>query len=107
VELPIQMTVCTTNGDSTWAFRYSSEGSSRSLFYSSLVETLQAQYPDDPVFQQLSEETRVIVSEPLRDLAGVWNEVPESSYGIVQAGQDELRPFTPRVPTAQLAGASA
>ncbi len=106
VEHPIQMTVCTTNGDSTWAFRYSSEGTSRTLFYSTLVETLRAQYPDDPVFQQLSEETRVIVSEPLRDLAGVWNEVPESSYGIVQAGQDELRPFTPRAPAAQYVGAA-
>ena len=37
-----------------------------------------------------------IVSEPLGDLAGAWNEVPESSYGVVQAGQDELRPFAPR-----------
>ena len=45
---------------------------------------------------QLSDETRLVVSEPLGDLAGVWNEVPESSYGIVQEGQDELRPFTPR-----------
>jgi glutamine amidotransferase len=100
------MTVCTTNGDSTWAFRYSSEGTSRTLFYSTLVETLRAQYPDDPVFQQLSDETRAIVSEPLRDLAGLWNEVPESSYGIVHAGQGELRPFTPRVPAAQHAGAA-
>jgi predicted glutamine amidotransferase len=105
VEHPIQMTVATTDGSTVWAFRYSSEGTSRTLFYSTLVETLRAEYPDDPVFQQLSEETRVIVSEPLRDLAGVWNEVPESSYGIVQAGQDELRPFTPRLPVAQYAGA--
>src|SRR2546427_8091531 len=34
VEHPIQMTVATTNGESLWAFRYSSEGRSRSLFYS-------------------------------------------------------------------------
>jgi hypothetical protein len=67
VEHPIQMTVCTTNGDSTWAFRYSSEGTSRTLFYSTLVETLRAQYPDDPVFHRLGAP---------RDLAGVWNEVP-------------------------------
>ena len=103
VELPIQMTVATTDGDTIWAFRYSSEGTSRTLFFSSLVETLQAEYPDNPVFAQLSDETRVIVSEPLSDLAGVWNEVPESMVGIVQAGQDELRPFTPRVPAAQYA----
>jgi len=106
VEHPIQMTVATTDGATVWAFRYSSEGSSRTLFYSTLVDTLRAEYPDNPVFQQLSEETRVIVSEPLGDLAGVWNEVPESSYGVVKEGQDELRPFTPRAPAAQHAVAT-
>ena len=34
VEHPIQMTVATTDGERIWAFRYSSEGQSRSLFYS-------------------------------------------------------------------------
>jgi glutamine amidotransferase len=96
VEHPIQMTVATTDGASIWAFRYSSEGSSRSLFYSTLVDTLRAQYPDNPVLHELSDETRLVVSEPLGDLAGAWNEVPEASYGVVQEGQDELRPFTPR-----------
>jgi glutamine amidotransferase len=96
VEQPIQMTVATTDGESVWAFRYSSEGSSRSLYYSTRVETLKEQYPDSPVLHQLSDESRLIVSEPLGDLAGVWNEVPESTVGIVREGQDELRPFTPR-----------
>src|SRR5215208_3919978 len=35
------------------------------------------------------------VSEPLLDLLGARNEVPESSYGVVQEGADELRPFRP------------
>lgn len=96
VEHPIQMTVATTDGDSVWAFRYSSEGSSRSLFFSTPVERLRVAHPDNPVLQQLSDEARFVVSEPLGDLAGAWNEVPESTFGIVQAGQDELRPFTPR-----------
>jgi glutamine amidotransferase len=39
----------------------------------------------------------VIVSEPLGSLPGAWNEVPESSWGVVQEGGDELRPFRPRV----------
>jgi predicted glutamine amidotransferase len=95
VEHPIQMTVATTDGDSVWAFRYSSEGSSRSLYFSTAVGTLRAQYPDNPVLHGLSEEARLIVSEPLGDLEGAWNEVPESSYGVVQAGDDELHPFTP------------
>ena len=32
VEHPVQMTVATTDGESVWAFRYSSEGDSRSLY---------------------------------------------------------------------------
>ena len=96
VEHPIQMTVATTDGDSVWAFRYSSERTIRSLFYSTDVDTLRAQYPDHPVLHKVSSETRLVVSEPLGDLAGVWNEVPESSCAIVKKGQDELGPFEPR-----------
>ena len=96
VEHPIQMTVATTDGSSMWAFRYSSEGKSRSLFFSTAVDTLRAVYPDNPILHLVSDESRLVVSEPLGDLAGAWNEVPESSYGVVQEGQDELRPFTPR-----------
>lgn len=98
VEHPIQMTVATTDGASVWAFRYSSEGASRSLFYSTAVETLRAQHPDNPILHDLSDETRLVVSEPLGDLAGAWNEVPESHWGVVQEGQDELRPFRPVAP---------
>lgn len=96
IEYPMQMTIATSNGTSVWAFRYSSEGSSRSLFYTTAVETLRAQYPDNQWFQDVSNETRMIVSEPLSDLAGAWNEVPESSCAIIQPGQDELRSFSPR-----------
>ena len=98
IEHPIQMTVATTDGDRVWGFRYSSEGRSRSLYFSTLVATLRAQYPDNPVLQGLSDESRLVVSEPLGDLEGAWTEVPESSYGVVQEGQDELHPFTPRPP---------
>src|SRR5215207_5995573 len=37
---PIQMTIATSDGESVWAFRYSSEGRSRSLYYSTDVRTL-------------------------------------------------------------------
>ena len=99
VEHPIQMTVATSNGEQVWAFRYSSEGQSRSLFYSTDVSTLRHQYPDNPVFQEVSDESRLVVSEPLGDLAGAWNEVPESSWGAMREGQDELGPFRPRPPS--------
>jgi predicted glutamine amidotransferase len=98
IDPAIQMTIGTTDGESVWAFRYSSEGRSRSLFYSTNVETLRQTYPDNPNLQRLSDEARLIVSEPLGDLPGAWNEVPESSYGVVQKGDDELHPFRPQAP---------
>ncbi|MGE5273798.1 MAG: class II glutamine amidotransferase [Verrucomicrobiota bacterium] len=99
VQNPIQMTVATTDGTSVWAFRYSSERDSRTLFYSTDVPALRALHPELEVLARVSDETRLIVSEPLRDLVGAWNEVPESSYGVVQTGQDELHPFTPQAPS--------
>ena len=93
---PMRMSVAASDGQSIWAFRYSSEGQPPSLFYSTKVETLRDQYPDMPVFKALSDESRLVVSEPLGSLAGAWNEVPASHVGVIQPGQDELRPFTPR-----------
>lgn len=98
VEHPVQLTVATADGVRIWAFRYSSEGDSRSLFYSTDAPTLRQHYPENPVFREVSDESRLVVSEPLSDLVGVWNEVPESSYLVVQPGQDELRDFAPRPP---------
>jgi glutamine amidotransferase len=98
VEHPMQMTVATTDGTTLWAFRYSSERKSRSLFYSTRVDTLREQHPEVEILHRVSDDSRLVVSEPLGDLEGAWNEVPESHYGVVHAGQDELRPFTPRPP---------
>jgi predicted glutamine amidotransferase len=99
VEHPIQMTVATTDGTTVWAFRYSSVGDSRSLFYSTDIPTLRELHPEVEILSRVSDESRLIVSEPIRDLPGAWNEVPEASYGIVQPGQDELHPFRPKAPS--------
>ncbi|MEV6382826.1 class II glutamine amidotransferase [Streptomyces sp. NPDC051773] len=96
VEYPLQMTVAVTDGQSLWAFRYSSQKKSRSLFYSTRVETLRSLHPDLTFLREVSDETRLIVSEPLGDLPGAWNEVPEGSYGMVRPGADLLRPFAPQ-----------
>jgi hypothetical protein len=95
VEHPIQMTIATTNGTNLWGFRYSSEGRSRSLYYSTDVRALREQHPELPVLREVSDESRIIVSEPLGDLEGAWNEVPESSYGVIHEGNDELHASQP------------
>jgi glutamine amidotransferase len=100
VEYPIQMTVATTNGDTTWAFRYSSEGQSRTLFHSNDVSTLKEQYPNHPMLHELSNDARLVVSEPLGDLRGAWSEVPESSFVSVHGATIDIGKFTPVTPRA-------
>jgi len=95
IENPLHMSLAATNGEQLWVFRYSTEQRSPSLYYSTHVRMLRALYPDNPRLDGVSDETRLIVSEPLSDLAGVWNEIPEASCGVVQAGEDELQPFRP------------
>ncbi|PKV82108.1 class II glutamine amidotransferase [Nocardia fluminea] len=98
VENPVQMTVATTDGQSLWVFRYSSERQSRSLFFSTKIAQLRALHPEVEVLHRLGEHTRFVVSEPLRDLPGAWNEVPESCAGVVRGGADELVGFEPVSP---------
>jgi predicted glutamine amidotransferase len=96
---PFQGTVATSDGETIWAFRYSSERNSRSLFFTTSIPTLRELYPGRQLFQDVSDEARLIVSEPLGDVAGVWNEVPESTYGVVGPGRAELQPFEPKAPS--------
>lgn len=95
---PVQMTVATADGESIWGFRYSSEGNSRSLYYSTDIGPLRQLNPDVEVLRRLGDETRFLVSEPLLDLPGAWNKVPESSAGVVRLGTDEIRRFVPLPP---------
>lgn len=96
VQHPLQMTVAVSDGDHLWAFRYSSQGSTRSLYYSTRVDALRALHPDADFLRDIGDETRLVVSEPLGDLPGTWNEVPEGSWGVIQRGRDELDAFEPR-----------
>ncbi|MGN9789824.1 class II glutamine amidotransferase [Streptomyces sp. OZ13] len=98
VPYPLQMTIAVADGERVWAFRYSSEGRSRSLYYSTKVDALRALHPEASFLRDISDETRLVVSEPLGALPGAWNEVPESSYGIIQPGGDALQAFRPVLP---------
>ena len=98
VEHPVQMTLGFSDGERLWAVRYSSAHQSRTLYVSANVSTVKALHPDNPRFQGLTDETRVVVSEPLSELPGVWVEVPESTALIIQPGGDEHRPFRPQAP---------
>jgi glutamine amidotransferase len=96
IEHPMRMSLAVSDGRHLWAFRYASIGEPPSLFYSTRTETLRKQYPEIAFMQHLSDDSQMVVSEPLGDLEGAWNEVPASHYGLIHQGQHELRPFTPR-----------
>ena len=94
VENPFQGTIATTDGERIWAFRYSSEGKSRSLFYSRDVPTLKRLYPEREILQEVGSDASLVVSEPIGDLPGAWREVPEASWVVVGRGEEELTPLT-------------
>ncbi|GAA3299316.1 class II glutamine amidotransferase [Dactylosporangium vinaceum] len=96
---PVQMTVATSDGSTVWAFRYSTRHQSRSLFYSTETRCLRMLHPEIPMLRLVSDESRLIVSEPLVDLPGAWNEMPESAYSVIADGRDEIRPFRPEPPS--------
>jgi predicted glutamine amidotransferase len=102
VKYPFQGTIATTDGDSMWVFRYSSEGRSRSLFFTRDIRTLRQQYPDREILREMSDDARLVVSEPIGDLPGAWVEMPEATYGVIGKEGDQLMPFTPRPPETRL-----
>jgi glutamine amidotransferase len=103
VKYPFQGTIATTDGERMWCLRYSSEGKSRSLFYTGNLPTLRELYPEREILFEVSDESRLVVSEPIGNLPGAWHEVPESSYGVVGPGEDSMHPFKTRPPTVAVA----
>ena len=95
IENAVQASLGLTDGERLWAFRYSTEHRSRTLFVSAEASAIHSLYPENERLQRFREEDRIVVSEPIADLEGVWHEIPESTVLIVQPGPDEQRPFTP------------
>jgi glutamine amidotransferase len=100
----VQGTFGVSDGSSLWAVRYATEGHARTLFASAEVEAIRHLHPENPRFQRLSPDDRLIVSEPFSDLPGVWHEIDESSAVTVRRGGVlEHRPFVPQVAAAEAA----
>ena len=98
VEHPLQMTVGLSDGERLYAVRYASGPVVNTLFVSSSVADIRLLYPEDERFRHFSDEARVVVSEPLIDLPGLWEEIPTSSSLVVQDGPDAITAFRPQPP---------
>jgi len=94
VAFPVQATIAVSDGATLWAFRYSTQGMTRTLFHSVDIPTLQELYPDAARLQVFGPRARVVVSEPLNDLPGTFVEVQESTVTILDpAGGYEYQPI--------------
>lgn len=93
VRFPWQGTVAVSDGTKVWVFRYSSQGRTRTLFHSADVPTLREMYPDVERLRAFGDSARIVVSEPLTDLPGVFIEVPESTAATLDADGYHHEPF--------------
>ena len=91
----LQMTLGISDGQSLYAVRYSTQGDSRSLFYSASREATMEIAPDAGRF---SRDARAIVSEPLSNLEDAWIPVPEASFVEIRHGEVTREPFAPIPP---------
>jgi len=100
VSRPLQMSLAILDGQTLYAFRYSSAGKSRTLFYSTSIAAMRKHFPDVHTF---SDDARAVVSEPLGGIENVnrfWIEVPESSAVVIAAGNVDITPLKPRIDVA-------
>jgi glutamine amidotransferase len=90
----MQMTVCLSNGDSLYAFRYATRGTPRSLYVNVDLDCLCELDVEPSIFEP---HAKVIVSEPFGGLSDNWEEIAPSSLIVVDDGAIHRRPFEPKV----------
>jgi predicted glutamine amidotransferase len=101
IDRAIQASIGISDGERLWAVRYSTEGSSRTLFVSADAHAVKQLYPANARLARMQDSDRLVVSEPLADLPGAWHEIPESTaLTVLPGGAHELTPFRPRTPDA-------
>jgi glutamine amidotransferase len=99
IEPALQMTVGVSDGVRLYAVRYASGPEVNTLFVSEDLEAVRRLYPGDEGLEHFGGDARVVVSEPLTELPGMWREVPAGTALII--GEDiEQRAFQPIDPVA-------
>ena len=92
------MTVATSDGESVWAFRYSSEGQSRSLYFSTTVRHCASCIPR---WRSCTRWATRPASSSLSRCGDLPRRVERGAGvlgGVVRPGTDEMRSFQPIAP---------
>jgi predicted glutamine amidotransferase len=97
-EPALQMTVGVSDGIRLYAVRYASGPDVNTLFVSEDSDSVRMLYPENDRVAHFSDDARVVVSEPLDDLPGLWRKVPPGAALIIGEHIQE-RVFQPINPT--------
>jgi glutamine amidotransferase len=93
----LQMTVGASDGTRLYAARYASGTQVNTLFVSEDAASVRMLYPENERLSHFGDDARVVVSEPLADLPGLWREVPVGTALVI--GDDiqerDFRPISP------------
>ncbi len=101
IEMPLQMTVGLSDGESLYGIRYASGPEVNTLFLSADIATLRELYPDDARLVDAPDHARAIVSEPVGTaLPGTWAEITPGVAVIVGPDGESQVPFRPVAPAA-------
>ena len=87
------MTLGLSDGESTYAVRYASDGEAPTLYYSRALDDLTQLAPE--VRERLGPDARLIVSEPVGKHAEAWVMLPQASALRLRGGALEVTPFRP------------
>jgi glutamine amidotransferase len=96
VREPMWMTLGLTNGRDIYAVRYASDRDAPTLYYSNDMESLCRLNP--ALKDRFAPNARVVVSEPLADVADAWTGVREATALVLHQDQVSCQPFRPRRP---------
>ncbi|WP_231989732.1 class II glutamine amidotransferase [Mycobacterium sp. 852002-51057_SCH5723018] len=98
-EPALQMTVGLSDGVRLYAARYASGPQANTLYVSEDPESVRMLYPDNEKFEHFGDDARVVVSEPLTRLPGMWRELAAGTALIIDQDIEE-RAFQPIGPQA-------
>jgi glutamine amidotransferase len=93
IDESVWMTVGVSDGQSLHVVRYASDGQAPTLYHSRDIEEIRWLNPH--LSEKLTNDARVVVSEPIGKLQGAWVEIPQNTAMSFRNGAIESRPFTP------------
>ena len=107
IENAVQTSLGVTDGERLWAFRYSTERKSRTLFVSAEVATVHALYPDNAHAAASPRRGPHHRLRAARRPPGRVDRDPGVDRDDRAAGADEQRPFNPRYQPSATNGSPA